>query len=175
MTKCQKIIDEVPFVREAVQLSKWAFASDYIRLYAIFSEGGIYLDSDVFVYQNFDPFLENRYFTNIEFTSHFKKNKSWKFLNEDGTKKDPNQIALPGLALQAAIFGAEAGHPFLRKCMEYYDDFYDGLKDNRNILEAYDMTTEAAVAKLYHLFSLGVSKEEIKQLMEKNIAGELTE
>ena len=37
-----------------------------------------------------------------------------------------------------------------------------------------DMTTEAAVAKLYHLFSLGLSKEEIKKLMEKNIAGELT-
>ena len=38
-----------------------------------------------------------------------------------------------------------------------------------------DMTTEAAVAKLYHLFSLGVSLEEIKLKMEKNIAGELTE
>ena len=38
-----------------------------------------------------------------------------------------------------------------------------------------DMTTEAAVAKLYHLFSLGISKDEIKQLMEKDIAGELTE
>ncbi len=37
-----------------------------------------------------------------------------------------------------------------------------------------DMTTEAAVAKLYHLFSLGLAKEEIKRLMEKNIAGELT-
>ena len=37
-----------------------------------------------------------------------------------------------------------------------------------------DMTTEAAVAKLYHLFSLGVSKEDIKRLMEENIAGELT-
>ena len=38
-----------------------------------------------------------------------------------------------------------------------------------------DMTTEAAVAKLYHLFSLGLSTEEIKKKMEENIAGELTE
>ena len=37
-----------------------------------------------------------------------------------------------------------------------------------------DMTTEAAVAKLYHLFSLGIQKEEIKRLMEENIAGELS-
>jgi L-asparaginase len=38
-----------------------------------------------------------------------------------------------------------------------------------------DMTTEAAVAKLYHLFSLGVSRDVIKRRMEENIAGELTE
>ena len=37
-----------------------------------------------------------------------------------------------------------------------------------------DMTTEAAVAKLYHLFSLGATKEDIKRLMEENIAGELS-
>lgn len=37
-----------------------------------------------------------------------------------------------------------------------------------------DMTTEAAVAKLYHLFSLELPKEDIKRLMEENIAGELT-
>ena len=38
-----------------------------------------------------------------------------------------------------------------------------------------DMTTEAAVAKLYHLFSLGVSDSDIKRMMEENIAGELTQ
>lgn len=37
-----------------------------------------------------------------------------------------------------------------------------------------DMTTEAAVAKLYHLFSLGLSKNEIKRMMQKNLCGELT-
>ena len=115
MAKCQKIIDSVPFVREAVSLSKWAFASDYIRLYAVYSEGGIYLDSDVYLYQSFDGFLNNGFFTNVEFTSHYKKNKSWNFLNEDGTKKDPQQIVIPGVALQAAIFGGVAGHPFLKK------------------------------------------------------------
>ena len=37
-----------------------------------------------------------------------------------------------------------------------------------------DMTTEAAVAKLYHLFSLGVSKDEIKRMMETDLCGELS-
>ncbi len=38
-----------------------------------------------------------------------------------------------------------------------------------------DMTTEAAVTKLYYLFSLGLGKDEIKNLMAKNLRGELTE
>lgn len=37
-----------------------------------------------------------------------------------------------------------------------------------------DMTTEAAVAKLYYLFSLGISGDEIKEKMEENLRGELT-
>ena len=38
-----------------------------------------------------------------------------------------------------------------------------------------DMTTEAAVAKLYYLFSLGITKSEIKEKMEQSLRGELTE
>lgn len=42
-------------------------------------------------------------------------------------------------------------------------------------VSAFDMTTEASVAKLYYLFSKNYSKEKIIQLMERNICGELTE
>lgn len=38
-----------------------------------------------------------------------------------------------------------------------------------------DMTTEAAVAKLYHLYSMNIPKDEISSFMQKNISGELTE
>ncbi len=38
-----------------------------------------------------------------------------------------------------------------------------------------DMTTEAAVAKLYYLFSSGTSPDMMKELMERSIVGELTE
>ena len=37
-----------------------------------------------------------------------------------------------------------------------------------------DMTTEAAVAKLYYLFSCGYDKETVKQLMERDLRGEIT-
>ena len=37
-----------------------------------------------------------------------------------------------------------------------------------------DMTTEAAVAKLYYLFSCGYEKERVKALMEQELRGEMT-
>ena len=37
-----------------------------------------------------------------------------------------------------------------------------------------DMTTEAAVAKLYYLFSCGYDKETVKRLMEQDLRGEIT-
>jgi len=38
-----------------------------------------------------------------------------------------------------------------------------------------DMTTEAAVAKLYYLFSVTTDRAKIREYMEKNLRGELTE
>lgn len=37
-----------------------------------------------------------------------------------------------------------------------------------------DMTTEAAVCKLYHLFSLGIPNDQMKQMMETDLCGELS-
>ena len=41
-------------------------------------------------------------------------------------------------------------------------------------VSGYDITTEAAVAKLYYLFSTGLSGDEIRKRMEQNLRGEIS-
>ena len=45
------------FTKKMYEQKKWAFVSDYVRLYALINEGGFYLDTDVKVLKNFDPLL----------------------------------------------------------------------------------------------------------------------
>ena len=48
------------FITEAYRLGKYAFVSDYVRLYALYEYGGIYLDTDVEIYKEFsEDILEN--------------------------------------------------------------------------------------------------------------------
>lgn len=50
-------LNAVQYVREAYKERKWAFISDYVRLYALYHEGGIYMDTDVEVLRPIDRFL----------------------------------------------------------------------------------------------------------------------
>ena len=94
------------WLEQAYQNRKWAFAADYIRLYALYNYGGIYLDSDVEVLKPFDALLDRTYFFGREHTPD-------RIENQD--------------SIEAATMGAEKGLPFLKKVMEYYErhDFVD--------------------------------------------------
>ena len=59
-------INSNPFVKAAYEAKKWAYVSDYIRAKVIYEHGGIYLDTDVLILDNFDAFLEHRAFVGFE-------------------------------------------------------------------------------------------------------------
>lgn len=59
-------LDESIWVKQAFTKKKYAFAADYIRFYALYNYGGIYLDSDVEVLKNFDDLLQFPYFMGTE-------------------------------------------------------------------------------------------------------------
>lgn len=85
-------IDSVDWVKEAFNAKKYAFAADYIRLYAIYNYGGIYLDMDIEVIKSFNPLLSRQYILGYE-----KKN-----------------------GIEAGVFGAEKGAKWIEKCLNYY-------------------------------------------------------
>ena len=54
------------YVKEAYQAKKYAFVSDFARLYALNEEGGIYLDTDVEALKPFDDLLSLSGFIGFE-------------------------------------------------------------------------------------------------------------
>ncbi len=54
------------YVQEAYAAKKYAFVSDYVRLWALEQEGGVYLDTDVEVLRSFDPLLDDTAFIGLE-------------------------------------------------------------------------------------------------------------
>ena len=54
------------YVKEAYKAKKYAFVSDYVRLWALEREGGLYLDTDVEVLKSFEPLLNDIAFIGLE-------------------------------------------------------------------------------------------------------------
>ncbi len=54
------------YCKEAYEAKKYAFVTDYVRLYALYKEGGIYMDTDVEVLKPLDDFLKHPAFSSFE-------------------------------------------------------------------------------------------------------------
>lgn len=59
-------VNSVPYVSEAYKSGKYAFVTDYVRLFALYTEGGIYMDTDVEVLKPYDDLLSLPGFTGYE-------------------------------------------------------------------------------------------------------------
>ena len=122
------------FANEALIAKKWAFAADAIRVYAVYRDGGIWLDGDVVAHQSFDPFLKHRMFIGKEHLMEFQ---------HDGVNHNMN-------VLTAHCFGAEKGHPFLKDCVDYYKDrhFIQSDCENLPLGLRYDMRLMPSILSL---------------------------
>lgn len=113
-------VNSVRIVREAIERKKWAFATDYLRLYALYSDGGIYLDSDVLLHQNIQSILNADYISAIEF--HPIDLKAYKNSVTSDFKRSNNIDCVAGVGLQAAFMASVPHHPFIEKCLAMYGD-----------------------------------------------------
>lgn len=115
------IENSVPYVKEAFANRKWAFVADYIRMYALYTDGGIYLDSDVKILKRFDDFLHYSFFSSMEYHPFMiERDHSLNDLDEEGYRISDNYIS--GIEIQAAVMGAEKGNPFVAKVLDWYKD-----------------------------------------------------
>ena len=59
-------VNSVPYTKEAYEARKYAFVTDYVRLWALYTEGGIYMDTDVEILKPLDDLLHLSAFTGYE-------------------------------------------------------------------------------------------------------------
>lgn len=87
-------IEKSRWVREAFEEKKYAYAADYLRLYALYHYGGIYLDTDVEVVKSFDDLLHLPYFV--------------------GTEGDEY--------IEAAVIGSQKNNKWIGEALAYFED-----------------------------------------------------
>lgn len=97
------------FTRDAYKNKKWAFVSDYCRLWVLYKYGGIYLDTDMEVIKPLDKFLKDEAFGGIE---------------KIGNKRNINM----------AIWGCKKGDEFIHKILKTYDEI-NFLDYKENLLD----------------------------------------
>lgn len=112
-------INSNQYAREAYEAKKWAFVSDYARLYVLYNYGGIYMDTDVELIKPIDEYLNTPAFTGFE-----------------TDEKIPT-----------AIMGAEKHNEWIGYLLSYYENrnFYtkDGKCDTKTNVETITEMTKA--------------------------------
>ena len=60
------ILSAPEYVKEAYKVKKWAFVTDYVRLWILYNEGGVYFDTDVELIKSIDALLDYNAFFGFE-------------------------------------------------------------------------------------------------------------
>ena len=84
------------YVQEAYAAKKYAFVSDFVRLWALEREGGLYMDVDFEVYKPFDDLME-------QYDA---------FAGYEGSKRTP---------VMMGVIAAKAHHPWIQGMMQTYE------------------------------------------------------
>jgi len=86
------------FISKAYSAGKYAFVSDFVRFWALYKEGGIYLDTDMFVLRSMDDLLISKCFFGWETSDLYN--------------------------LSCGVIGCEAGNDFVREVIDYYNNLH---------------------------------------------------
>lgn len=114
-------VSMIPYTAEAYEAKKYAFVSDYARMWILYKYGGLYFDTDVEVIRPFDDILAHGSFMGCEIDAC-----------RDGESADAPSIEVnPGLGL-----GATPGLGLYKDLLDYYGTLHFRRPDG-----TYDITT----------------------------------
>ncbi|MFA6860144.1 MAG: glycosyltransferase [Clostridia bacterium] len=120
------------FIKEAYENKKFAFVSDYARLYALFNEGGIYMDTDVELTKPLDEFLIHNAFSGFE-----------------------NAVWIP-----TAVMGSEKGHSWTKLLLDYYKNRHFVNNGKMDLTTNVDIIS--ALTKIYYDIELNNKNQQLK-------------
>lgn len=124
------------FTKSAYENKKWAFVSDVARLWVLYNEGGIYMDTDVEVYKPLDEFLNNEGFTGFE------------------------DIHYP----VTATLGAVKGNPVIKMMLDYYNCIDFKLYDDWRDYIKYQETNTCIMSNIFSLLGVDRDRNETQKI-----------
>lgn len=144
------------YLQDALKVKKYAFACDVVRAYALYTEGGIYMDSDVFLKRRFEEYLVHDFVSFVEtydvlndkeVDEDYYENgmlskaarteiKRREMYGENAADKNPNnkywhrRVSGIDISFMASV----KGHPFLKAVLDVYRErpfiYEDGTSDS---------------------------------------------
>jgi hypothetical protein len=146
-------IQSVPYVKEAYESRKFAFVTDYVRLFALYTEGGIYMDTYVEALKSYDDLLHLPAFSGFESLTEIptgimaseKKgewakemleyyNKERHFILPDGTLDTTTNVKIIGELMAANGFELKNGYQVYKNCMHMFPKDYFCPKGRTGII-----------------------------------------
>ena len=124
------------FTKKAYENKKWAFVSDVVRLYALYKEGGIYMDTDVEVYKPLDEFLNEEGFSGFE-CKHYPV---------------------------TATLGAVKGNPVIKLMLDYYNAIDFKMYDNWQDYITYQETNTCIMSNILGMLGIDRERDEIQHI-----------
>lgn len=125
-------IDYCNFTRQSYDKKMYAFTSDVVRLYALYTDGGIYMDCDVYMYKPLYDFENEEGFTGFE-DKHYPA---------------------------TATMGAEKGNPVIKLMLDAYKVRYFYTYPKWTDYIKYEETSTCIYSDI--LASLGIDRESNK-------------
>lgn len=152
-------VNQNQYVKEAYESKKYAFVTDYVRLYALYNEGGIYMDTDVEVLSTFDPFLHHTAFSGFETDGNVptgmmaaEKGSVWakdlldgyvhrRFILPDGTfDMTTNTTVITKYMLEKGLILNNTYQDFPRLCTMYPSEYFCPKDHRTGLVKCTDKT-----------------------------------